>query len=167
MATAQVKGSAGWGNPRCPLPPMGQGRLHKRRWYWAQNPCRRNKGLLGARLSDEKPSGPRDTWAMVSRRALDLTSITVTSTTGHCFHFGSVSSFFLELFLYSSPVTYWAPTDLGSLSFSVISFCLFILFMGFSTQEYWSGWPFPSPVDHILSELSTMPCPSWLALHGT
>ena len=26
--------------------------------------------------------------------------------------------------------------------------------------------PFPSPVDHILSELSTMTCPSWVALHG-
>ena len=25
-----------------------------------------------------------------------------------------------------------------------------ILLMGFSRQEYWSGWPFPSPVDHIL-----------------
>ena len=35
-------------------------------------------------------------------------------------------------------------------------FCLFTLFMGFSRQEYWSGLPFPSPVDHILSELSTM-----------
>ena len=32
---------------------------------------------------------------------------TVTPTTGHCFHFGSVSSFFLELFLHSSPVAYW------------------------------------------------------------
>ena len=30
----------------------------------------------------------------------------VTSTTGHCFCFGSISSFFLELFLYSSPVAY-------------------------------------------------------------
>ena len=28
--------------------------------------------------------------------------------------------------------------------------------MGFSRQEYWSGLPFPYPVDHILSELSTM-----------
>ena len=45
------------------------------------------------------------------------------------------------------------------------SFCLFILFMGFSRQEYWSGLPFPSPVDHILSELSTMTYPSWVALH--
>ena len=35
-----------------------------------------------------------------------------------------------------SPVAYWAPTDLGSSSLSVLSFCLFILFMGFSRQEY-------------------------------
>ena len=91
----------------------------------------------------------------------------VTSTTGCCFYLGSISSFFLELFLHCSPVAYWAPTNLGSSSFSVISFCLFILFMGFSRQEYWSGLPFPSPVDHILeSELSTMTCPYWVALHG-
>ena len=32
----------------------------------------------------------------------------------------------------------------------------FILFMIFSRQECWSGLPFPSPVDHVLSELSTM-----------
>ena len=55
-----------------------------------------------------------------------------------------------------SPVAYWAPTDLGSSSFSILSLCLFILFMGFWRQEYWSGLPFPSPVDHILSDLSTM-----------
>ena len=90
----------------------------------------------------------------------------VTSTAGWCFHFGSVSSFFLELFLHWSPVAYWAPTNLGSSSFSVISFCFFILFMAFSRQEYWSGLPFPSPVDHILSELSAMTRPSWVALHS-
>ena len=38
--------------------------------------------------------------------------------------------------------------------------------MGFSRQEYWSGLPFPSPVDHILSDLSTMTRPSWVAPHG-
>ena len=81
-----------------------------------------------------------------------------TFTAGHRFCFGSFSSFLLELFLSSSPVAYWAPTDLGSSSFSIISFCLFILFMVFSRQEYWSGLSFPSPVDHILSELSTMTC---------
>ena len=58
-----------------------------------------------------------------------------------------------------------APTDLGSSSFSVISFCLFILFMEFSRQDNWSDLPFPSPVDHVLSELSTMTCLSWVALH--
>ena len=90
----------------------------------------------------------------------------VTSTTGCCFFFGPISSFFLELFLHSSPGAYWAPTNLGSSSFSVLSFCLFILFMGFSRQEYWSGLLFPSPVDQVLSELSSMTCLSWVALHG-
>ena len=52
------------------------------------------------------------------------------------------------------------PADLGSSSFSILSFCLFILFMGFSRQECWSGLLFPSPVDHILSEFSTMTYPS-------
>ena len=75
----------------------------------------------------------------------------VTSTAGYCFCFGSITSFFLELFLHWSPVAYWAPTDLGSSSFSILSFCLFILLMGFSRQEYWSGLPFPSPVEKFFS----------------
>ena len=98
----------------------------------------------------------------------------VTSTTGYCFCFGSISSFYLELFLHSSPVAYWASIYLGSSSFSFLSFCLFILFMELSRQENWSDLPFPSPVDHILSELSTMNVfiPTWrneflnVALHG-
>ena len=84
----------------------------------------------------------------------------VTSTAGYCFCLGSTPSFFLELFLHWSPVAYQEPTDLGSSSFSILLFCLFILFMGFSGQEYWSGFLFPSPVDHALSELSTMTPPS-------
>ena len=95
-----------------------------------------------------------------------LLPLPVTSTIGCCFCFGSISSFFLELFLHWSPVAYWAPTDLGNSSFSVLSFCLFILFMGFSRQEYWSALPFPCPVDGVLSELSTMTCPSWVSLCG-
>ena len=85
-----------------------------------------------------------------------LLSPPVTSTVGSGFYFVSASSFFLELLLHSSPVAYWAPTDLGSSSFSVIYFCLFILFTGFSRQEYWSCLQLPSPVDHVLSELSTV-----------
>ena len=89
-----------------------------------------------------------------------------TATTEWCFHFGSGSSFLLELFLHCSPVAYWAPTDLGSSSFSVLSICLFILFRGFSRQEYWSVLPFPSPVDHVLSELYTMTHLSCVAPQG-
>ena len=43
---------------------------------------------------------------------------------------------------------------------------LFILFVGFLRQEYWSGLPLPPPVEHVLSELFTMTHPSWVALHG-
>ena len=90
----------------------------------------------------------------------------VTSTTGHCFHFGSISSFFLVLFLHSSLVAYCAPTNLRRSSFSVISVWLFMLFMGFSRQEYQSGLLLPSPVDHVSWELSTMTYVSWVALHS-
>ena len=38
--------------------------------------------------------------------------------------------------------------------------------MRVSRQEYWSGLPFPSPMDYILSELSTMTHSSCMALHS-
>ena len=38
--------------------------------------------------------------------------------------------------------------------------------MGFPWQEYWSGLPFPFPVDHVLPELFTMTHPTWVALHS-
>ena len=93
-----------------------------------------------------------------------------TFTTRHIYNWAlfllcSAFSFLLELFLCSYPVAYWAPNDPGSSSFIVISFWLFILFMGFSRQEYWRGLPFPSLVGHILSELSTRTHPSWLVWH--
>ena len=100
-------------------------------------------------------------YCSLQHRTLHLSP--VTSTAGYCFCFGSIPSFFLELFLHWSPVACWAPNDLGSSSFSKLLFCLFILFMGFSWQEYWSVLPFPSPVDHMLSDLSTMTCPCWVA----
>ena len=76
-----------------------------------------------------------------------------------------------ELFLHSSPVTYWSPTDLGSSSFSVISFCLFILFMGFSRQDtevvchsllQWATFCQNSPAwpIHLVC-----PCTAWLKVH--
>ena len=45
------------------------------------------------------------------------------------------------------------------------SYRLIILFMGFSWQEYWSGLPFPPPVDHVLSKCDSYD-PSWVALYG-
>ena len=93
-----------------------------------------------------------------------LLPLLVTSTTGWWCCFGSISSVFLELFLHWSPVAYWTPTNLRSSSFSVLSFCVFILFMGFSSQEYWSSLPFPSLVDHILPELYIMTHLSWEAV---
>uniref|UniRef100_A0A8C5WPV5 Acyl-CoA thioesterase 9 n=1 Tax=Laticauda laticaudata TaxID=8630 RepID=A0A8C5WPV5_LATLA len=51
-------------------------------------------------------------------------------------------------------------------SFCIISFCLLVLSMRFSWQIYSSGFPFPSPVDHVLLELSTMTCLSWVTLCG-
>ena len=94
----------------------------------------------------------------------------VTSATGYYFCFGSIPSFFLELFLHWSPVAYWAPTDLGSSSFDILSFCLFLLFMGFSRQQYWSGLPFPSPVEVInrfkgLFMIDRVPDELWNEVH--
>ena len=88
-----------------------------------------------------------------------------TSTTGRHLHFGSASSFLLELFLRSSPAAYWTPTNPGGSSFSVISFCLFILFMGFSGQECRSGLS-SSAVDLVLSYLSAITRQSCVVLYG-
>ena len=46
----------------------------------------------------------------------------VTSTTGYCFCFGSIPSFFLELLLHWSPVAYLALNNLGRSSFSIYHF---------------------------------------------
>ena len=63
---------------------------------------------------------------------------------------------------------YWTPSKLEGSSFCAIDFCFFIQFIRFSQQVCWSSLPFPPPVDHGLSELSTwlicLECPftAWL-----
>ena len=89
-----------------------------------------------------------------------------TSTTGCCF------PLLLSLFIPSGAIslpfsssilgTYWPGEFIVQCP---IFFCLFILSLVSSKQESWSVLPFPSPVDHILSELSSRTCPSWVALH--
>ena len=65
-----------------------------------------------------------------------LLSSSVTFTTECCFCFGFVSSFFLVISpLFSSSTL--GTCQPGSSSFSVISFCLFTLTMGFYRQEYY------------------------------
>ena len=87
------------------------------------------------------------------------------STTGFCFSFaqplhssGAISPTFSSRIL--------GTKQHGEFIFQCHVFCLFILFMWFSRQECWSSFPFPFPVDNVLSELSTMIRPSWVALHS-
>ena len=107
-----------------------------------------------------------DSYAILSFTASDFASIT------SYIHNWVLFLLWLSLFILSwaisplAPVAYWAPSNLGSSSLSVLFVCLFLLFMGFSMREYWTGLPFLSPVDHILSDLSTMTCPSWVDLYG-
>ena len=67
---------------------------------------------------------------------------------------------------HSSTVAYWTCSDLEGSSSGIISYWIFILFMGFSRQEYWSSFPFPPPVDCAVSELPALTNPSWTALHN-
>ena len=102
-------------------------------------------------------------YAILFFTASDFTSIT--SHIHNCILF----LLWLHLFILSgviSPLLHLGIYQPGEFIFQCHIFCFFILFMGFWRQEYWSGLPFPSSVDLILSELSTMTRPSWLALHG-
>ena len=106
-------------------------------------------------------------YAILLFTALDIASITSPIHNWVFFLLWLPPFFCLKLFLHWSPVAYWALTDLGSSSFSILSFCIFIPLMGFSRQEYWSGFPFPSAVDHILSYLSTTAWLSFIELDKT
>ena len=88
-------------------------------------------------------------YAILLFTASDLASITSHTHTGYCFCFGSIPSFFLELFPHWSLVAYWAPTDLGSSCFSILSFSLFILFMGFSSKKQNRGLPCSQVYDFV------------------
>ena len=94
-----------------------------------------------------------------------LLQLPITFTTGCCFFLC------LHVFILSGVISplisssIWSTYRLGEFLFGVIPFGLFTLFTGLWRQEYWSGLPFPSLVDHVLSDLSTMTHPSWMAIH--
>ena len=97
---------------------------------------------------------------------LFFTASDFTFTTRHV-HSWALFLLWLTLFITSGAVSLLFSSSMlgtcrpGRVIFQCHTFCLFILFLGFSRQEYWSGFPFPSPVDHVLSELSTMTHPCW------
>ena len=88
--------------------------------------------------TQQQQHGPNipDSYAILLFIASDFTSITSYIHNWVLFLLWLCFFILLELFLHWSPIAYWAPTDLGSSSFSILLFCLFILFMGFSRQEY-------------------------------
>ena len=68
--------------------------------------------------------------------------------------------------VWAYPHTCGTTTTNKLVNLSVVPFCLFILFMGISWQEYWNVLLFPPPVDHVLSELFSLTHLSWVTLHG-
>ena len=106
-------------------------------------------------------------YAMLLFTASNFTSIT------HHIHSWVLFLLWLHLFILFgvisslSPVSYWAPTDLGSSSFSVLSFYLFILFMGVLKARIlkWFAFPFSSGPHGEVRTLYHDPS-IWVALHG-
>ena len=102
---------------------------------------------------------------------LFFTASEFTSFTSHI-HNWALFSLWLSLFILSGDISPLFSHSIvgtyrtGEFIFQCHTFLPFVLSMGFSREEYRSGLPFPSPVDHILSELSTMTHPSWVALQG-
>ena len=77
-------------------------------------------------------------------------------------HLFILSGVISSLIFHSILDTYW-PVKF------IIQSPIFLPFHGIHgvpKAGYWSGLPFPSPVDHILSELSTMIHSSWVTLHS-
>ena len=88
----------------------------------------------------------------------------VTSTTGCCFCFGSVSSFFWSYF--SSVFQQHIGHLLTWGVHLSVSYLFAFSYCSWGPQGKNTGLPFPSPVDHVLSELSTITYLSWVALHS-
>ena len=98
-----------------------------------------------------------------------LLSPPVTSITECHSCLGWATSFLLDLLVVVFcfyAVAYWTSSNLGGSFSGIMSFCLFTVSMEFSRKEYWSGLPFPSPMDHILLDLFTMTYLSWVVLQS-
>ena len=91
----------------------------------------------------------------------------VTSTIGCYFCFGSISSFFLELVLHQSPAAYWAPTTLGSSSFSVLPiFVPFHAVCGVRKARIRFAIPFSGGLRFLRTLHHDPSVMDWVALHS-
>ena len=100
-----------------------------------------------------------------SLQHLTLLSPPNTSTAECHFRFDSlfIPSGAISPFFSSGILDTYQP---GGFIFQCHIFLPFHTVHGALKAKCWSGLPFPSPVDHVLSELSTMTHPSWVALHS-
>ena len=94
-------------------------------------------------------------------RTLLLSS--VTCTTGYYFCFGSIPSFFLDLFLHWSPVAYWAPYWPGEFLFQYPIILPFHTVHGVLKARILKWFAIPYSSGRHPADLSTMTCPSWVA----
>ena len=100
-----------------------------------------------------------------------FTATRLASITSHI-HNWMLFLLWLCLFILSGVISRFFSSNIlgtyrpGEFIFQCHSFLPFHTVHGVLRARYWSGLPFLSPVDHILSELSTMTHPSWVALHG-
>ena len=89
----------------------------------------------------------------------------VTSTAGCGFCFGSISSFFLELFVHWSPAAYWAPTP-GEFIFQCPIFLTFHTVHGAFKGRILKWFAIPFSSGPCFVRTLTMTRPTWVALHG-
>ena len=90
----------------------------------------------------------------------------VISTTRCCFCFGSISLFFLELFLHSSSGASRGPDRLWEFIFQCHTILPFHTVYGVLKARILKWFAIPFSSGCILSELSAMTCLSGVALHG-
>ena len=122
----------------------------------------------GYSISSKGFHGPNilGSYAILLSTASDLLPSPVTSTTGVLFLLRLclfiLHGVFSPLISHSILDTYQP----GEFIFQCPIFLPFYAAHGILKARILKWFAFPSPVDHVLSELSIMTCPSWVALHG-
>ena len=135
------------------------------RWWWTGRP-----GVLqfmgSQRVRHDWATELNWTDAILFFTASDFTSITSP------IHSWGLFLLWLRLFILSGVISPLISSSMlgtyppGEFIFQCLIFLPFHTVHGVFKARILSGLPFPSPVDHILSDLSTMTLPSWVAPHS-